>query len=122
MKRSHRMAILCELNGVSKRFGELAALTDVTFRVQSGEVLGLIGPNGAGKSTLFECLAGLLPIDSGQVRRESPLFYIPDGISPWPEQSLAWVLDYAIGYFGGRPDLRGEVVEQLGLHPLLRQT
>jgi ABC-2 type transport system ATP-binding protein len=121
MKRSHRMAITCEVNGVSKRFGELAALTDVTFRVQSGEVLGLIGPNGAGKSTLFECLAGLLPIDSGQVRRESPLFYIPDGISPWPEQSLAWVLDYAIGYFGGRPDLRAEVVEQLGLRPLLRQ-
>jgi ABC-type multidrug transport system ATPase subunit len=116
------MAILFEVNGVSKRFGDLAALIDVTFQVRSGEVLGLIGPNGAGKSTLFECLAGLLPLDSGHVRRESSLFYMPDGISPWPEQPLAWALDYAIGYFGGRAELRAEVVEQLGLAPMLRQT
>jgi ABC-type multidrug transport system ATPase subunit len=116
------MGILLEVSGVSKRFGDLAALSDVSFEVRSGEVLGLIGPNGAGKSTLFECLAGLLPIDSGRVRRDAAVFFVPDGIAPWPEQPVGWALDYAIGYFGGRAKLRDEVVERLGLQSLLRQS
>jgi ABC-type multidrug transport system ATPase subunit len=45
-------------------------LTDVSFQVRSGELLGLIGPNGAGKSTLFECMAGVVPCDSGEVIHE----------------------------------------------------
>jgi ABC-2 type transport system ATP-binding protein len=94
-------------------------------------VLGLIGPNGAGKSTLFECLSGLLALDSGAVRhdgrevaprdRSSLLFFVPDGIAPWPAQPLSWVLDYAIGYFGGRAELRSTVIGQLGLQPFLGQ-
>ena len=60
--------MLFEVDGLSKRFGQIHALADVSFHVRSGEVLGLIGPNGAGKSTLFECLAGVLPSDSGEVR------------------------------------------------------
>jgi ABC-type multidrug transport system ATPase subunit len=59
---------LIEVHGLSKQFGRIAALTDVDFQVRAGELLGLIGPNGAGKSTLFECLAGVLPADSGTVR------------------------------------------------------
>jgi ABC-2 type transport system ATP-binding protein len=123
--------MLFEVSGLSKRFGHIVALDHVGFHVRAGEVLGLIGPNGAGKSTLFECLAGVLPSDSGTIRasgrivggRERPslLFYIPDGVAPWPEQSVRWALDFAIGFLGGRAPLRDEVIEQLDLRPLLHQ-
>lgn len=124
--------MLFEVHGLSKRFGQIHALADVGFQVRSGEVLGLIGPNGAGKSTLFECLAGVLPCDSGVVRtsggsvasseRTALLFYVPDGIAPWPAQSVRWVLDFAIGFLRGRETLREEVVEQLDLRQLLPQS
>jgi ABC-2 type transport system ATP-binding protein len=126
-----RSAVLFEVSGLSKRFGRIAALTEVSFQVRAGEVLGLIGPNGAGKSTLFECLAGMLPRDSGAIgaggrpvgSRElsSLLFYIPDNIAPWPAQSVRWALDFTIGFLGGRADLREEAIERLDLAELLRQ-
>ena len=61
------MSVL-ELSGVSKRFGGLQALSEVSLSVSSGEVLGLIGPNGAGKSTLVSCITGVLRIDGGTIR------------------------------------------------------
>jgi branched-chain amino acid transport system ATP-binding protein len=57
-----------ELDGVSKRFGGLQALSEVSLAVEPGEVLGLIGPNGAGKSTLVACITGVLRIDAGTIR------------------------------------------------------
>lgn len=116
-----------EVQHLSKRFGKLHALTDVSFHVRAGELLALIGPNGAGKSTLFECLAGVLPYESGSVqcrgRRVGPqdLFYMPDGIAPWAAQPVGWVLDFTIGFFGGQRELREEVIMQLDLGALLRQ-
>jgi ABC-2 type transport system ATP-binding protein len=123
--------MLFEVTDLSKRFGQIAALADVSFQVRAGEVLGLIGPNGAGKSTLFECLAGVLPADNGTMladgkpvaprQRHSLLFYVPDSITPWPEQSVGWALDFTIGFLRGRASLRDEVVKQLDLYPLLHQ-
>jgi ABC-2 type transport system ATP-binding protein len=121
--------MLFEVKGLSKRFGRIAALADVSFHVEAGEVLGLIGPNGAGKSTLFECLAGVLPSDSGTVlangeaiaERSSLLFYVPDGIAPWPAQSVRWALEFTIGFLRGRASLRDEVIDQLDLRQLLSQ-
>jgi D-xylose transport system ATP-binding protein len=56
-----------ELRGVSKSFGVVQALTDVDFEVRVGEVMALVGDNGAGKSTLIKSIAGIHPIDSGQI-------------------------------------------------------
>jgi hypothetical protein len=47
------------------------------------------------------------------------LFYLPDGIAPWPEPSVRWALDFALGFFGGPLDRRDEVIRQLDLAPLL---
>ena len=56
-----------ETRGISKSFGSVQALTDVDFEVRSGEVMALVGDNGAGKSTLIKCIAGIYPIDGGDV-------------------------------------------------------
>jgi D-xylose transport system ATP-binding protein len=59
-----------EMSGVSKSFGAVQALYEVDFRVAQGQVMALVGDNGAGKSTLIKCIAGIHPIDSGDVRFE----------------------------------------------------
>jgi ABC-type multidrug transport system ATPase subunit len=116
---------------LTKTYGRITALSDATFTVRPGEILGLIGPNGAGKTTLFECMAGVLPYESGTVcvdgvpvtprARASRIFYLPDAIAPWPSETVAWALDFTIGFFGGAGARdRAAVIERLGLAPLLR--
>jgi branched-chain amino acid transport system ATP-binding protein len=56
-----------EVKGISRSFGGVVALRDVSFTVRPGEVVGLIGPNGAGKSTLFEIVSGNLPPSAGRI-------------------------------------------------------
>jgi D-xylose transport system ATP-binding protein len=58
---------ILELRGVSKSFGSVQALSDVDFEVRSGEVMALVGDNGAGKSTLIKCVAGIHPMDEGEI-------------------------------------------------------
>ena len=114
---------LLSVRGLTKRYGRLTALSGVSFEVQRGEVLGLIGPNGSGKTTLFECLGGVLPFEAGEITRSDPAgghtFYLPDGIAPWPSQTVEWALGYVIGLFGGPIDQREPVVQALALDPFL---
>jgi D-xylose transport system ATP-binding protein len=58
---------LLQLTGVHKSFGSVHALIDVDFEVRAGEVMALVGDNGAGKSTLIKCIAGIHPMDSGEL-------------------------------------------------------
>ena len=62
------MTKILEVNHVTKRFGGLTAVNDVSFVVNQGEILSVIGPNGAGKSTLFKLISSFLPTSSGDVR------------------------------------------------------
>src|SRR5881397_179576 len=60
-------APLLAMSGISKSFGSVQALTDVDFEVRAGEVMALVGDNGAGKSTLIKCVAGIHPMDNGEM-------------------------------------------------------
>jgi branched-chain amino acid transport system permease protein len=60
-------APLLKIEGVSKRFGGLVAVRELSFEMRGGEILGLIGPNGAGKSTMFNLITGVLPADGGAI-------------------------------------------------------
>ena len=72
------------VNGVSVEFGSHKTLSDVTFTVEHGTLMGVVGPNGAGKSTLFNSIAGLQPLKAGTVtivgsrmRSNGALAYVP---------------------------------------------
>jgi ABC-type multidrug transport system ATPase subunit len=126
---------LLQVADLTKRYGHLTALSEVSFSIRPGEVLGLIGPNGSGKTTLFEWLGGVLPADHGTVlagdrpltprERSARVFYLPDGIAPWPAQTVRWALDFIVGFFGTAT--RGaapfwsidDVVRQMDLSTLL---
>src|SRR5262249_25826386 len=113
---------LLEVRHLSKKYGRVVALNDISFEIRHGEILGLIGPNGSGKTTLFECVAGVQPADSGEFiggKRSEMLFYVPDGITPWPEQPVWWVLEFALGFFQGSRDLYPDVVDGLELTSVL---
>ncbi|MFL5284057.1 MAG: ABC transporter ATP-binding protein [Rhodopila sp.] len=72
--------MLLEVAGLSRSFGRLRVIEDLSLTVRPGEVLGIIGPNGAGKSTLFNLIAGVLPPNAGTIRlcgRDIT------GLSPW---------------------------------------
>jgi branched-chain amino acid transport system permease protein len=60
-------ATLLEVKNISRVFGGLKAVSDVSFTVRRGEILSIIGPNGAGKTTVFNCLTGVLPPSSGAI-------------------------------------------------------
>ncbi len=122
------MNALLTVDGISKQFNKRRVLDEVSFSVLEGELLGLIGPNGSGKTTLFECLAGLMPVNAGKLtfnnkpvgpgRRKEALFYLPDGISPWSEQTVDWIVSFFARIFGRSRSQAGALIEQLHLETL----
>lgn len=126
---------MIECRDLTKKYNDLFAVDRLTLKLDRGDVYGFIGPNGSGKTTLFECLGGVLPLDGGTVLqngrpitardRASALFYLPDGIAPWPSQTVRWALDFVQQFFQSSSNVRGltpsaaEVIEQLDLEVIL---
>jgi ABC-2 type transport system ATP-binding protein len=91
---------MISVDGLNKIYGSTTAITDVTFNVEQGEILGFLGPNGAGKTTTMRILAGYLPATSGTVRiagydvHENSLLvrqrigYLPETPPLYPEMTV----------------------------------
>jgi ABC-2 type transport system ATP-binding protein len=118
-----------QIVSLTKSYGEQRALEGVGFSVHEGEVLGLIGPNGAGKTTLLEAIAGLLPVDSGEIRfrnqllplprRREVIFYLPDGVRPYADQTTEQVLAFFAGVYRHSTIEVSDIISTVGLRPVL---
>jgi branched-chain amino acid transport system ATP-binding protein len=114
---------LLRLDGVSVRYGKSQALTDVSLRVEAGEIVALIGANGAGKSTLMRTIMRLVPLHAGSIEYEGQrldlfrthsiarmgIAYVPEGRGVLRELSVRENL--LLGIFGDRN--RARVVERI---------
>ena len=106
------MAAMIEVDGLTKRFGPVLAVDDVSMTVARGEVLGFLGPNGAGKSTTMKMIAGFLTPTAGTARLcghdvlEEPLAvkrrlgYLPEGAPTYPDMTVLAFLDWVAAVRG----------------------
>lgn len=74
---------LLSVNHLSKKFGGLSAVSDVTITLENNELVGLIGPNGAGKTTLFNLLTGVYEPSEGEVTLHGERNYVLNGMKPY---------------------------------------
>ncbi len=123
------MADAIKIDGVSKRYGDLQALNNISFSIKQGEFFGLLGPNGAGKSTLISALAGLLKVDNGSLTvmgydvvsdyraARQALGVVPQEIVMDPFFSVRETLEFQSGYYGVKNNSPwiDELLDQLGL-------
>jgi ABC-2 type transport system ATP-binding protein len=124
------MTNLVQLGGVSRRFGDVVALDDVSLTIESGRIVGLLGPNGAGKTTLLSLIQGLRRPTSGTVKLlgGSPSDYrTRTGLGSTPQETalpptlrVGEVIDYVGAHFGN-PVVKAELAEEFGLVDLLRR-
>jgi len=106
--------MLLNVDSITKRFGGLVAVSNLSFTVEKGEILGLIGPNGAGKTTFMNVLSGAFPTDSGTIEfdgqditNKTPHEICRLGISrtyqiPRPFPDLTTLLNVAVGVMCGK--------------------
>ena len=112
---------------ISKSYGSQLALSDVSFAVEPGEVVGFLGPNGAGKSTMMKILTGYLKPDDGKFEvaglngfREMPaiqkrLGYLPEHNPLYDSMYVREYLSFTAGMYHGAKSRVEEVIEQVGL-------
>ena len=106
--------LILEAEKVTKRFGGLLALQDLNFYINRGEILGLIGPNGAGKTTLFNVIAGVFPLDYGEIRFDGEKIA---GLKPFELCSKGIVRTFQIA----KPFLNITVLENLMVGALSKE-
>lgn len=124
------MTAVIEVDHVTRRYGAVTALDDVSLTVREGELVGLLGPNGAGKSTLLSLVSGLRRPDSGTVRLFGGDPRDPasrTGLGTTPQETglpstlrVGEVVDLVAGHYPD-PMPRDEVLERFDLSPLVRR-
>jgi len=128
---------MIEINNLTKRYGALTAVDDISFKVDPGQVLGFLGPNGAGKSTTMKMITGFLAPTSGSIRvcghdvAQAPLAakscmgYLPEGAPSYAEMGVRGFLEFIAdirGLTGARRTSRlDDVIARLGLNSVLHQ-
>lgn len=124
------MTNIVNVEGVQKKFGNFQALSDVTFTVNAGEVVGFIGPNGAGKSTTIRILLGIIQRDAGKadifskdVWKESleihkRIAYVPGDVALWGNLTGGEIIDLFMKlHGGGSKQKRDELIRRFALDP-----
>ncbi len=103
---------MIEMAHLTRRYGDLAAVDDVSFGIDRGEVVGLLGHNGAGKSTVMKMLTGYLEPTSGSIRVDgleigrdtraiqARIGYLPENCPAWPEMTVIDFLEYHAALHG----------------------
>lgn len=129
---------MIKIEHLSKKFGHLVAVEDISFSVGSGEVLGFLGPNGAGKSTTMKMITGFLTPSSGKIEvcgfnvSEQPIDakkrigYLPEGAPSYGEMTPLQFLDFIAEVRGlsgqKKMERENEVIELLHLDKVLNQS
>lgn len=115
---------MIEAISISKNFGDLQAIRDISFRIQPGEVVGLLGPNGAGKTTTMRILTGFMPPSSGKVtiaghdllnepkEAKRKLGYLPENPPLYPELTVEEMLAFVAGLRGIAKNRRKEKIDE----------
>ena len=115
-----------EINNLTKNFGDLTALDDVTVSLEQGQIVGLLGPNGSGKTTLIKILNGLLQPESGSVtingnapgvETKKVVAYLPDRNALPDYMTASQLMDIYEDFFEDFDRLRAEaMVDDLGIN------
>ncbi len=124
------MSEMLRLENLTKRYGSLTALDNVSLSVESGRIVGLLGPNGSGKTTIIKILNGLLTPTAGSVticglapgvKTKEMVAYLPDNsfLNSW--MKVRQIVDfYADFYADFRPERAYQMLSQLGISPDMR--
>lgn len=100
------MPVTIEVSNLTKDFGEIVAVSDLSFKARSGEIIALLGPNGAGKSTLMNMITGYLAPTSGSIKvmekdisgtpleAKKLIGFLPEGSPLYPDMSVRSFLEY----------------------------
>jgi ABC-2 type transport system ATP-binding protein len=124
------MSRMLSVQHLSKHFGTLRALDQVSLEVPQNAITGIIGSNGAGKTTLLLGIAGLLPMDGGSLywedkvlparARSHTIFYVEDAMRPHGQLPVEFVLRFYASIFGRKKTLTQEIINRLELGDFLR--
>lgn len=121
------MSEVLRCENLTKRYGTVTALNQISLSLESGRIVGLLGPNGSGKTTLIKLINGLLVPDSGTVtvggnppgpKTKAEVAYLPDSIYLNSWMTVRQILNYFQDFYTDfRPWVAFEMLEKLGISP-----